>query len=627
MCGIAVVATSRGKRPPWSRAHVERMRDALAHRGPDGAGLWESPAGHITLAHRRLAVLDPTDAGAQPMTWPHDAPPRWVLSYNGELYNDADLRAALERLGVRLRTRCDTETVVAALDAWGSGALARFRGMFALAAYDVARDRLLLARDPLGIKPAYWFRAADGSIAVASEPAALFHLPGISPAPNWRMVSAYISTIRTTLGGDTLFQGIHAVQPGTVVEFDLRAPEPAISTRAWWHSDPEGADLDAPALRAAVEDSVRAHLRADVPTCCLLSGGLDSTIIAAAARRDTGALRTYAAGAAPEDDDDPANADLIFAARAAAALRTRHAEAVLTRDGFLESWPAMVRSMGVPLSTPNEVAIHAIARTLRADGCIVTMSGEGADELFGGYDAPLGRVVEFRQRAAREGWRVTAEEAAMMELIAGSWAGPGIKDRVVTPECWRAVDADAWLHAVYTAHMREAIAEAGTDGLGAHLRMHRRINLTGLLQRLDSATMLASVEGRTPFADARIAAIAESLPVMRKITLGEPTDGAGGVATATRTKIALREAFADVVPGFVLDRPKRSFPVPFRAWIEPIVRRAAHADLVREVYPASVLAEVVGAPDAMWHIAWPMANLGLWAERWWGREAVPHDRP
>jgi asparagine synthase (glutamine-hydrolysing) len=631
MCGIYAAMVGRGRRVGMTSAEVVRLRDMLAHRGPDGAGVWESPGGHVVLAHRRLAVIDPTDSGAQPMSWPRTGPARWVVSYNGELYNDAEIRRSLAREGVVFATACDTETVVAALDAWGVDGVSRFRGMFALVAHDVVRDRVYLVRDPLGVKPLYWAQAGDGTVYAASEPAPIVASPGMRATPNWRMVSAYISTIRTTMAGETMFEGVRTVRPGSIVEVDLAGDRPAARERVWWTPASEGTGADVDAVREAIEASVVAHLRADVPMCCLLSGGLDSTIIAAITRRSVDGLRTYAAGAAVEDDEDPANSDLVFGARAAAALGTRHAEAILTRDVFLERWRSMVGAMGVPMSTPNETAINLIAHRLRADGCIVTVSGEGADELFGGYDAPIARVASLRAEAARAGRRVGAAEAGVMELVGAAWAPPGIKDRVVRPEFWRAVDGDAWMLGAYGDAMRDAIHEAGDeaggDGLGAHLRMHRRFNLAGLLQRLDTATMLAGVEGRTPFADARIAMVAEALPMAMKLTLGDAHEsgaGAGGaaLAVAARTKIVLREAFAGVVPGFVMDRAKRSFPVPFRRWIGPMVMEAARSELVREVYPEAVIAEAVETPETMWHIAWPMANLGVWGDRWWGSGAA-----
>src|SRR5262245_54039242 len=183
----------------------------MAHRGPDGAGIWD--AGHVVFAHRRLAVIDPTPAAAQPFL---SRDGRNALVYNGELYNDTDVRRELAALGSDFRTRSDTETVLAALLTWGVGALPRLRGMYALAFYDARHERLLLARDPLGIKPLYWARngASDsGETAFASEVKPLLSLPWLSPRPDMVTASSYLTTIRTTLGRRTLYQGIDTLEP------------------------------------------------------------------------------------------------------------------------------------------------------------------------------------------------------------------------------------------------------------------------------------------------------------------------------------------------------------------------------------------------------------------------------
>jgi len=624
MCGIYAAATSRGRRLGVTRRDAERMRDLLARRGPDGAGVWESADGRVILAHRRLAVIDPSESGAQPMSWPRGATARdarWTISYNGEVYNDAEVRRELAHAGVAFRTSCDTETFLAALAVWGTEAFARIRGMFAVVAYDAANDRVIAARDALGIKPVYWAISGDGTVILASEPAPIVRSPGMRAAPNWRMVSAYISTIRTVMGTETMFAGVHAVRPGSWMEFDLRGDRARAVEHVWWRGPRETeVDADAVAVRAEIERSVTAHLRADVPTCFLVSGGLDSTIIAKSAARECPSMRTYGAGPAVDDDEDPGNSDLVFAARVSTELGARHAEAVITADEFRARWTWMVGELGVPLSTPNEVAIWRIASRLREDGCIVTMSGEGADELFGGYDAPLARVAAMRAGA---GERVSVEAAALMELVSTAWAPPGVKDRIVSPEFWRGVDQDGWMIGTYVKAMRASIEDAGHDDLGAHLRMHRRMNLVGLLQRLDTATMLAGVEGRTPFADVVIAELAERLPVSAKIALGEDPvarGGAGGAAVAVgaRTKIVLREAFTEIVPAYVMDRPKRSFPIPFRRWVGAMTNAAAESPIVREVYRSEVIDEAVRTPEAVWHIAWPMVNLALWGEQWWG---------
>lgn len=579
MCGILAIASPQAP-IELSDAKIVAMRDILAHRGPDGSGLWRSP--HAVLAHRRLAVLDRTSGSAQPMVRGSS-----VLAYNGELYNEQDLRLELAREGARFETNGDTETVLLALRHWGTAALDRFRGMFALAYLDSERGTILLARDPLGIKPLYWMRL-DAQIVAASEIPALLAHPAAEPRPDLVGVSAYLSTIRTVLGSRTMFAGVRSLRPGESLEFDLLRPAPP---RSRIHDigalpSPPGHDE----LRAIVTESIQRHLRSDVPLCSLLSGGLDSTIIAAVAKREVGELRTYCAGAEGGED-------FAHAARVAQELRTSHSEVLITREAYLARWAALVREQGVPLSTPNEVAIHEVSRAMRARGEVVTLSGEGADELFGGYAYALAEAARFHRE---QGGKANPVE---FELASNAWVPWAVKGSMLTKEAWAAMEEDGALRSA----MGEAMA--GAEGVEAHLTLHRRVNLPGLLQRLDSATMRASVEGRTPLADQRVYAAAMAYPIEALVDLDHPE-------RATASKQPLRRAFAEVIPPEVLERPKASFPLPFQAWCAGEGGRLLESEWLGRVVRGDVLAGVAADPETNWRLAWPLLNLASWARCW-----------
>jgi len=348
---------------------------------------------------------------------------------------------------------------------------------------------------------------------------------------------------------------------------------------------------------AVIVDSVGAHLVSDVPLCTLLSGGLDSSICALIASGGERAepLRSYCAGAASDGPGDFEHARLV-----AEHLGTQHAEAVIGGERFVALWRSMVEVLGVPLSTPNETAIYEVARTLRADGCVVTLSGEGADELFGGYDGPL--------RAAATHVASGNTEPGLFQLDSAAWVARDQKPLVLTTERFAASGEDRQLVASYVNDFAEIATSA--DPLADHLRMMRRVNLTGLLGRLDTATMLASVEGRTPLADKRVAAAAEALPMARRFTFD------GG---ASRTKIALREAFAGDLPEAVIRRPKASFPLPFQGWLRPVAPLLRSSEFARSVFTRDAIDLVSADPGAHWNLAWPMLNVTLWGERWWGQ--------
>jgi len=617
MCGLFGNVAVAGREPSINDGQARRLRDQLTHRGPDGAGLWRGA--NAVLGHRRLAVLDPTPGGAQPMATPDG---RFVLVYNGELYNDEELRAALRDRGVPapgFRTTCDTETVLHAFATWGTGAIRRLRGMFALAVLDTERNLLTLARDPFGIKPLYFWSDAH-EIVFASEPPPILAHPLVSASPNMRMVSAYLTTIRTVLGTETLFEGVHALPPGHLAQCDLNGEGPVVRLIEY------GGDAAPPKFvteddavaetRRRVQDSVTAHLRSDVPVCSLLSGGLDSAIVTATARTSLAGLRTYAAGAEGAGEDE----DLASAARVAALLGTNHRHAAITPGFFQETWWAMVERLGVPLSTPNEVAIFAVATRLRADGCVVTLSGEGADELFGGYSEALAAARAFESSG------LNGVGGGRFFLEANAWIPLGAKHEVLQPDALRAAEGDSWLLRFFDRTFDTCSREAGegADPLEAHLRLLRTVNLTGLLQRLDTATMLASVEGRTPYADLEVAALAAALPTALKFEMEEETEsgggGGGGVATRStmRTKTALRRAFADTLPEESLSRPKASFPLPFQEWMAEAAADAAASPFLETIVTKTALDLLRDDPSRHWRLGWPLANLALWARRWWG---------
>ena len=616
-----------------------RMRDALERRGPDGAGLWRLR--NAVLAHRRLAVIDPSEDGAQPMCWPIEASePRYVLVYNGELYNDSEVRRDLMRRGVKLRGNCDTETVLAALATWGPGVLTRMRGMFSFAFWDTRTSRLLVVRDPLGIKPVY-YTVHNGEFVFASEIRSILEHPAISPRANMRMVSAYLTTIRTVLGEHTLFEDIKAVPPGHLLWADMSGSEPKVEVDEYWRGHPtseHGEDFDASAesLRATIDQSIERHLRADVPSCCLLSGGIDSSIITSVARGHTDLLRTYAAGAVPDPGDDGAalgaGHDLEHARLVAQELGTDHSEAIVDGGMFGDRWAWMVDQLGTPLSTPNEVAIHAVAARLREDGCVVTLSGEGADEMLAGYEGPMDQAAAF----------IASDEGAMhpgrYQLWSSAWVGVDIKKAVLSERVRGTIEDDAFLVGFYEHEFEKAATESGTRGLAAHLRLQRRVNLTGLLQRLDTSTMLASVEGRTPFADIEVARACETLPMHMKYRAGahqEPGSahagemtahrgggcavaGAQAVRTDARTKMILRRSYAEIVPDCALNRPKASFPVPFLRWMDSNAGVIRSSQFAQSAFSADAIEAVAGDPGKHWNLAWPMINLSLWAKKWWG---------
>lgn len=587
MCGIAGIISNH----PINERDVLAMRDQLAHRGPDDQGLLRTPVG--TFAHTRLSIIDPTASGHQPMTTPDG---RFAIVYNGELYNDHELRAELRKLGVQFQSNCDTETVLHTVAQWGMDARHKIRGMYAFAVIDIQNRVCLLARDPLGVKPLYVSKTKD-ALVFASEIRAILKHPGITPSPDMVTMSAYLSSIRPEFGERTLFEGIKSVGPGM---WSLYRDNKLLQQQDCWENATQPSACST--TRDIIQDSVVRHLRTDVPMCALLSGGLDSSIIAKIAMDQLGELRTFCAGARTEGFND----DFEMAQLVSKQLRTDHTEVEITPESFLARWTSMVSDTGLPLSTPNEVAIYEVCSALRDQGYPVTLSGEGADELFGGYESPLVQAHAFVEHIPDSDL-----VAGQFHLHSNAWVKDEIKPMLMQ-EAWSSrCDGDTELREWYQQSFSALRASTGTS-MQAHLAFHRKLNLPNLLRRLDQASMLASVEGRTPFADFDVALHAESLPMSERFVAGPPN----------QSKIALREAFKDQLPDEIINRSKASFPLPFQNWVGELSEILGQSEFAREHFTPDAIYAVRNDPAQHWNLAWPMLNLTLWGERWWGDEHI-----
>ncbi|MCB9846577.1 MAG: asparagine synthase (glutamine-hydrolyzing) [Phycisphaeraceae bacterium] len=608
MCGIVGIATARGRVPSIGPSVVATMRDRMVHRGPDDAGLIDG--GNVLLAHRRLAIRDPSPMGRQPMATPDG---RFHLVYNGELYNEPEIRLELTRQGAVFGSGCDAETVLLALAAWGSSGLSRLRGMFALALWDVAAGTLLLARDPLGIKPLHVWRGRVGGhaeIAFASEIPALFVHPAVSAAPDPVTLSSYLTTIRVTLGRRTMFRDITTLMPGESITVDLSSESLGESRRSFARIDAaEECEVSDEHVREVVRQSVGRHLVSDVPTCCLLSGGLDSTILAKVAMDRAGGLTTYCSG---DPSADPERSDLAFARRVSRWLGSEHVEVPITGESFLGRWTELLALGGVPLSTPNQVAIFEVAAAMRSRGHIVTLSGEGADELFAGYVGPTLACLDFVGTGQ--------PDAGLFHVDANAWAPRSAKAALLAPTWASDAEDDRVLIETYRSLFDACVDPARADcGVLSHLRFQRGVNLEGLLRRLDAMTMLAGVEGRTPLADVEVARMADSLPVRRRFVDNSEADWpAERRAEAARSKVALRDAFAPELPEEIVRRPKASFPLPFEGWVSRLSGALRRSEFAREVFLPGALEVVSRDPSGLWRLSWPMINLAMWGDRWWG---------
>ena len=619
MCGIAGIVRF-DPREAVEEARLKRMRDVLRHRGPDGEGLWIE--GAVGLAHRRLAIVD-VAGGQQPM--PNEDDTIWI-TYNGEIYNHGSLRPGLEAGGHHYRTRSDTETIVHLYEEDGDRCVERLQGMFAFALWDRGKERLLLARDRLGIKPLY-YAVMDQELLFASEIKAILAASSRRPAMNRAAVPEFLAT-RFLAGEETFFQGIRKLPPGHTFAWS-RAAGP--QRRRYWHLPAATEDSTgtlherAMDLRGRLEAAVRSHLMSDVPLGLFLSGGLDSSGLAALMAPMVGEpIRTFAVGF-----DDAASNELPYARLAAHAVGARHHEVVVSPEQFMRALPRLIWHEDEPIAFPSSIALYFVSDLARPHVKVV-LTGEGSDELFMGYG--WYRLTAWNERIGRPYRAVTprALQRAVRWAVPrlprslGRYAGrtflalpPGIREILyenfaVFPDgLRRSLFSDRRL-AEATDPYREqlrCLEESPGSTLDRMTRADLQTYLVELLMKQDQMSMAASIESRVPFLDHELVEHVVAMPARFKMH-------------GWTTKAILREALRDRIPREILRRPKLGFPVPFGRWarerFSPFIRSVILGSraLDRALFEPRVLERLITEHEAGTanHAdrLWLLLNLELW---------------
>ncbi|HBZ68645.1 MAG TPA: asparagine synthase (glutamine-hydrolyzing) [Deltaproteobacteria bacterium] len=630
MCGIAGIVARGGV----EQADLSSMAAALSHRGPDGEGFVRSGAFHaagetwqVGFAHRRLAVFDPTPAGAQPMR--SRSGRTWIV-LNGEIYNHHELRRHLS--GFPFRTGTDTEVLLELIETLGiERALERTNGIFALAIWDDVERRLCLARDRLGVKPLFYAASASG-VSFASELRALLARRGASCALDPRALSEYLD-FGFVPAPRTIVQDVAKLPPGSLLVWS----EGGHRIFEWWSLPAAAAARVEPGWReglyARLCDSVRLQLRSDVPVGCFLSGGVDSTIVTALAVRECGPLDTFSV----RFPEWPLLDEGEYARAVARSLGTRHHELPIAGQDVLEAAPALLDAIDEPFADSSLLAVSLLSRFAR--GVVtVALSGDGADELFAGYrryqsarwlarwrrvptplrvyvaEPVLRRMAEDRGtrrgelvRRARKllacaGLSSDAQALALARIFGAE------QKRLLVP--WMGEATEAGLH-----RMRDLRAVArGRDELDTRLRVDLLLGLPDdMLAKVDRGSMAHGLEVRVPFLDHRVVEYACALPSGLKLR-------------GARSKVALREVFGAALPARVRRRAKAGFDAPIGAWLRGPLR-----GLVRDTLAPGALArgswlsaEAVlqlvhdhesGRGDHAWQV-WSLLVLQRWLERW-----------
>ena len=623
MCGIAgAIERGRNAAPAVLAERGWAMAGCLLHRGPDDGGVWTDERAGLILAHRRLSIIDLSPTGHQPMV---SACGRWVLVYNGEIYNFAELRRDLVSRGRRLRGASDTEVLLELIAADGlRAALQRCRGMFALALHDRDRGTVSLARDRFGEKPLYygWSR---GTFLFASECTAMRTHPDFDDAIDADAVAALLqnSFVPAPLA---IFRGATKLLPGCIVEVHANRPGEVVGPTAYWslsdvaslgQQDPlEGsAEELTHLLEATLSDAVAEAMVADVPLGAFLSGGVDSsTIVALMQTHSATPIRTYTVGF-----EDPDYDEASWAAAVAAHLGTDHTELHVTSAEARAVIPDLPTMYDEPFADASQIPTALVSRLARRDVTVV-LSGDGGDELFGGY----GRYAVADQR-----WRRVAPVPLTVRRVAARLAATAQRGRRLShmlraerPEELYDVLLTHWLdpEAVVLGVSRRA-ARGLTDSsvelvdpvTRFMLRDAQQYLPDAVLVKVDRAAMSTGLETRVPMLDPRVAELAWRLPLELR---------SGGPGRAD--KVVLRHVLSQHVPRSLTERPKMGFGVPIEAWLrgplrnwaedvlsEQTLRRQGLLDpaAVREAWRDHLSGRRNAAPDL-----WSVLMLGTWLD-------------
>jgi len=631
MCGIVGIVEPDHR--PIDRTVLGAMCRTMAHRGPDASGM-HVDAG-VGLAMQRLAIID-LAGGAQPMSsagCPRAPGECWIV-YNGEVYNHAALRAELEALGHRFRSRCDTEAILHAYEEWGEDCVGRLNGMFGFAIWDGARRRLFLARDRLGIKPIY-YSWRGGRLVFASEIKAILEDPAIEREVDSQAVYDYVG-YEFVPGPRTMFAGIHKLQPGHT----LTLQGGAIETRRYWDLRFEPLDIGWEEAKRRIvellERSVERRLMSDVPLGVFLSGGVDSSsVLAMMSRlRKSGdrKIRSFTIGY-----DDPSFSEIDYARAVARRFDTEHTE-VMIRPVGPEDIERGVWHLDEPMTDLSAIPLMLLCQRVRQD-VIVCLSGEGGDEVFVGYDRfrasrfsarfyervprSLRRLIEPLVRSLPDQEQKKGAINVVKRFVDGARLDPSGEHMrwqyFLAPDLTAGLFQPQFLAAVEREAFRPVAQWAARCPSPQRLDREVYVDLKmtmadSVLMKVDKMSMASSVEVRVPFLDHELVEFATSLPVEWRMRGFE-------------TKTILKEAMLDYLPREILYRKKQGYSLPIKNWLRTELRDYAReqirgSELVREIVDAAALERVwqehLSRRHNHNHLLWALLNLALWHRRFFG---------
>lgn len=588
MCGIAGWYLAQGQSRDLS--HLGAMAGAIAHRGPDDQGRYTALDGRLALAHLRLSIIDLSPAGHQPMVSEDGSV---VLSFNGELYNYLALRVELEALGRRFNSRSDTEVMLGALAQWGPEALKRFDGMFALAAWYPREKKLLLARDPLGMKPLYYTaRGMAGGWAFASEIKAFLALPGFRAEVDPRSLQQYLEFGYVFDASDTMLDGVHKLPPGhamQIVAGGAGAPYAFFTRPAVRAAAERSVEQTADELHATLSQVVQEHLVADVPVGLLLSGGLDSSVIAALAARHS-RVATISMGFAESAIDERA-----YARTVANHIGSEHQEVLIHQHEIVENLEDMVLFFDDLFADWGTLSTRLLYKKCRDLGVKAVLVGEGSDELFAGY--PVFQAADNGRGPAA--WQLFQ----LYRRYAGRRYGSQFREFFALMQKYRAQRDGSMFEAV---------------------RLFESCNQmpNNYVMKVDKASMSVSVEARAPYLDRRVAGLAYSIP--RSQLLAEGTDKFVLRKMAERHQLLPGEIIwrtkfgASIAASWMDDSPQfrnyaQAIILARDGWVDQLGLRSGMADFFAGKRKGYSFPHAISIFS---NLAWRLLLLNLWSKKY-----------
>ncbi|MCB1773740.1 MAG: asparagine synthase (glutamine-hydrolyzing) [Gammaproteobacteria bacterium] len=621
MCGIAGMLQLTESSRSVDVELICRMRDSMAHRGPDGSGVWLSPQREVGLAHRRLAIVDLSESAAQPM-----CDGQLVLTFNGEIYNHAELRKELIQLGFAnwQTDHSDTEVILKAYRAWGIDCVHRFRGMFAFALWDGAEKTLWLVRDRLGIKPLY-YAEHSGRLLFASEIKALLQDPSLAREIDEEALFHYL-TFLTTPAPMTLFAGIRKLPAGCRMRIDAHGGQ---QVERYWDAMTAAGEVDfiAPgerpeAVLQTLREAVRLRKLSDVDVGVFLSGGVDSSTNAALfSEGDSQPVRTFSIGYDADYESYPS--ELPFARQMASAVGAEHHERLLSVDDLLCFVPEMAYQQDEPIADPVCIPLYYVSKLARDSGVTVCQVGEGADELFFGYPQWHARLKMQRalnwpplaaggqwmmQRMGRTGgrpyeWLRRAASAQPLFWGGAEAFSEAGKQRLLSPDLRRRFAGHTSWDVLAPIRQRFLTSAGRNDHLNWMSYVDLNLRLPELLlMRVDKMSMATSLEARVPFLDHEFVSLVLSLPPADRMRGGVP-------------KGLLKQAVRGIVPDQLIDRKKQGFGVPVHEWFFGALGEQVSRELAAFCDKTGLLdyAEIRRLSDLGAGVSlWPIYNLALW---------------